>query len=186
MSTNTKTLQAFQAYIHSTAHGVAKPHLAVAGDRRSSRPRRTALVVEFRDEVYAGLKVVMEEAGIIVKRAIDGLAIASTLNCTVPDLILINEDSPYGSGWLITYKVRLARYNGPVWLYGPRPPRYQISRNFCGVDVIIEYGGVLSRLLSDVEKRTRQQLDEAEDLSATMDTDCVESRNVPRSAKPSF
>ncbi|REK48829.1 MAG: hypothetical protein DWQ46_01385 [Planctomycetota bacterium] len=128
----------------------------------------------------------MEEAGIIVKRAIDGLAIASTLNCTVPDLILINEDSPYGSGWLITYKVRLAQYNGPVWLYGPRPPRYQISRKFCGVDVIIEYGGVLSRLLSDVQKRIQQQLDEVEDLLATMDTDCVESRNVPRSAKPSF
>lgn len=169
MSTNTRILQVFQAYIHSSAQGVSKPHVAVESDGQSPRLPRTVLVIDFRDEVYAGLKVIMDEAGLIVKRATDGLAVTRTLSRTAPDLVLVNDDSPYGSGWLITYKMRLARYVGPVWLYTPRPPRYQFDKKFCGVDTIIEYGGVLSRLLSDVQERIEQQpLDAKNDSLSTI------------------
>ncbi|MHB8861911.1 MAG: response regulator [Pirellulaceae bacterium] len=113
-----------------------------------------ALIIEYRDEVYAGLKRVLEEAGFQVERGRVGATAAARIRQFEPDLILVNEELPDESGWLMTCKLRLTRRTQPIWLYTVRRPRWRADwREFLGVDEVIEYRGVLAILLQQVRQR---------------------------------
>lgn len=137
---------AFQVLGHAS-----EPRLDV--DRLDSRPPRV-VVVEFRDEVYAGLKGVLEEAGFQVERGRIGATAAARIRRFEPDLILVNEELPDESGWLMTCKLRLTRCSQPIWLYAVRKPRRRKQwREFWGADEVIEYRGVLAILLQHIRRR---------------------------------
>ena len=120
--------------------------------RESTVPLRRALIVEFRDEVFAHLKSLLEDCGYEVARAASGAAVAAQVNRFAPDLMVVNEGMPDENGWLIICKLRLTQFRQPVWLYAASAPRANL-KEFCRVDEVIAYGGVLSRLVSLVRER---------------------------------
>ena len=123
--------------------------ISLAPRRSSRRPR--VLLVEFRDEVYAALRVVLIEEGCEVVRAELGAAVTSALVRFSPDLVLINESMPDESGWLIACKLQFGRRRQPVWLYAARTsPSLAAWAETCQVARVIDYGGVLMRLLGHV------------------------------------
>jgi len=147
-------LRSCDAYLRSVAStSVPRSQKSNSFRHPSTRLRPRVLVIEFRDEVYSGLKSLLEEHGFEVERAALGATVAHTFNQFAPDLVLVNEDMPYESGWLITCKLRLMRHRQPVWLYTVRQPRLQADwKEFSGVDEVIEYGGVLIRLVQHVRR----------------------------------
>jgi CheY-like chemotaxis protein len=114
------------------------------------------LVVEHRDEVFNGLRVVLEEANLKVERAKLGGVVAAKIRKSVPGLILVNERMPDESGWLITCKLRLSRHAQPVWLYTLQRA-YMVAdwKEISGVDEVINYDGVLPKLFEKVRGRLR-------------------------------
>lgn len=121
----------------------------------SFRPR--VLVVEFRDEVYAGIKSVLEDHDCHVARAEFGAAVAGTLIRFSPNLVLVNESMPDESGWLVAAKLQVMRFQQPVWLYAVRRPHPLAAwAEFSGVSRVIDYGGVLFRLLDHVRQHLAQ------------------------------
>lgn len=147
-------LRCCDAYLRS-AGGAQKRRTSdsISPGSQSTRFRLRVLVVEFRDEVYAGLRALLDEHGFEVQRAESGSTVAHTFNHFVPDLILLNEDMPDESGWLITCKLRLTRHRQPVWLYTDRQPRFKADwKEHYGIDELIEYGGVLTRLVQRVRQ----------------------------------
>ena len=147
-------LRCYEGYLRSTAIAPARcpsNSNSTASQLTSFRPR--VLVVEFRDEVYAGLKAVLEEHGCHVARAEFGATVAGTLIRFSPDLVLVNESMPDESGWLVACKLRLMRHRQPVWLYAVRRPEpIAVWKEFSGVSRLIDYGGILSRLLQHVRQ----------------------------------
>ena len=128
-------------------------------DGQNTRVRPRVLIVEFRDEVYGGLKTLLEEHGFEVERTECGATVARAFNRFVPDLLLVNEDMPDESGWLITCKLRLTRRWQPVWLYTVRQPRFKADwKEYVGVDEVIDYGGVLIRLVRHVQQLVADRL----------------------------
>jgi CheY-like chemotaxis protein len=122
-------------------------------------PKRRVLVVEFRDEVYAGLKTMLQDSGLEVERAERGSAVAACARRFAPDLILVNEDMPDESGWLIACKLRLGAKRCPAWIYAPRLPRcHREWQQFAGVSEVIVYDGVLLRLTVELRARLRPWL----------------------------
>ena len=125
--------------------------IATATGYSPIRPR--VLVVEFRDEVYAGLKVVLEEHDCRVIRAEVGAAVAGSIAQFSPDLVLVNESMPDESGWLVACKLQVTCLRLPVWLYAVQCPQPTTAwKEFSSVDRVIEYGGVLLRLVQDLVK----------------------------------
>lgn len=115
------------------------------------RPR--VLVIEFRDEVYAGIKSVLEDHDCLVARAEFGATVAGTLARFKPSLVLINESLPDESGWLAAAKIRVMGYQQPMWLYTVRRPQPPATwMQFSGVSEVIDYGGVLFRLIDHVRQ----------------------------------
>lgn len=155
MITNIASMRCCDAYLRSAASTVRRlpADLSVLG-RETAVPLRRVLVVEFRDEVFAGLKSLLEDCGCEVARAASAAAVAAQLNQFAPDLLLVNEDMPDESGWLIICKLRLNAYLQPAWLYAVQAPRIRADwKEACGVDQVISYGGVLSRLVLRVRER---------------------------------
>ena len=148
-------LRCCDAYLRSESRALKRrSSTGISSRRDSTRLRPRVLVVEYRDEVYAGLKALLEEHGSELERAESGATVASSFSRFVPDLLLINEDMPDESGWLITCKLRITRHRQPVWLYTVREPRLKADwKEFTGVDEVIEYGGVVIRLVQDVRQR---------------------------------
>ncbi len=129
---------------------------SVATDERMPRPRRV-LIVDFRDEVYASLKAVLEDEGVAVDRADCGARVANKVRQFAPDLVLINESLPDESGWLVATKIRFGRTESRVWLYAAEMPvtvREWMLQS--AVAEVIGYHGDLLRLLTHVRQRTRE------------------------------
>ena len=147
------------AYLRSSA-ALQRPSSASTADRMSAAPQLHVLIVEFRGEVFTSLKSLFEEHGCEVSRAATGANVADQTERVAPDLLLINENMPDESGWLITYKLRLTRVRQPVWLYAVRAPRiFADWKEFSGADEVIAHGGVLSRLILRVGERLEHWLD---------------------------
>lgn len=142
-------------YLGSTAGTHERRTSAATSRQRQVVPiGPRVLVVEFRDEVFAGLKAVLDEHDCYVGRAQSGADVAGSLNRFMYDLVLVNESMPDESGWLITCKLRLTRHRQPVWLYAAQPPRSLATwKEYSGVNQVIEYGGVLFRLVRHVRQR---------------------------------
>lgn len=124
------------------------------GGDGSVRPGSRVLVLEHRDEVYRGLKLVLEEGGFQVERGRVGATARARIQQFEPDLILVNEELPDESGWLMTCKLRLSHRVQPVWLYAVRKPRWRADwRELLGVDEVIEYRGALTVLVQQIRRR---------------------------------
>jgi len=173
MLTTATDLRCCDAYLRSAGRDYhLRPSDSISPRREGTQRRARALVVEFRDEVYAGLKAQLEEYGFEVERAESGATVALAFNRFTPDLILINEDMPDESGWVITGKLRLTRHRQPVWLYTIRQPRLKAEwKAFSGVDEVIEYGGVLIRLVQHVRNCVANWLGESDDAPSLMAQD---------------
>lgn len=152
-------LRCCDAYLRSAAKNVTQGY-ASTRKRKSVELVRRVLIVEFRDEVFADLKSVLEDHGCEVVRAVSGAEVAAQAKRLVPDLFLVNESMPDESGWLITRKLRLTRLYQPVWLYTARVPQVHADwKESSGVDEILVYGGGLSRLGLQVRGRLKSWLE---------------------------
>ena len=148
-------LQCCAAYLRSTA---SDRHSNSSSDPVKTASRRL-LIVESRDEVFATLKRVLEEQACEVARAVRGTEVAHRTEQFAPDLLLINENMPDESGWLISCKLRLTRVHKPVWLYAVRPPQFLADwKNICGVDEVIAYRGAVNQLTAQIRQRLKNWL----------------------------
>ena len=166
MLASSAQLRCCHAYLHSYLHSAATTTAhrrstdSPASDRRIAVHSQRVLVVEFRDEVYASLKSLLEAYGWEVARAASGAEVATQVNRFAPDLLLVNESMPDKSGWLITCKLRLTKHRQPVWLFAAHTPPIRADwKESCGVDEVIAYGGVLSRLVLRVRERLERRRD---------------------------
>jgi CheY-like chemotaxis protein len=158
MLNHSDALRVSQAYLFGAAAERARGKVELE-EIYPAPPKRRVLVVEFRDEVYACLKTLLQESGLEVERAERGDAVAECARRFAPDLILVNEDMPDESGWLIACKLRLGARRCPAWLYTSRLPRcHRDWRQFAGVAEVIDYGGVLLRLTLELRARLRAWL----------------------------
>ena len=151
-------LRCCAGYLRSAAVSPARRasgSISAASQLASFRPR--VLLVEFRDEVYAGVKTVLEEYDCQVVRSEFGATVAGTLIRFMPDLVLVNETLPDESGWLIASKLQVMRFQHPVWLYAVRRPQpLAVWKEFSGVSQVLDYGGVLFRLLQQIRQHLEQ------------------------------
>lgn len=154
-------LRCCDAYLRSSVKTTAsRPSASAAAGQESVGLSRRVLIAEFRDEVFADLKRLFEDYECEVARAESGADVGEQVKQFVPDLLVVNENMPDESGWLITCKLRLSKHRQPVWLYAARTPRLHADwKEFCGVDEILAYGGVLSRLALRVRQRLENWLD---------------------------
>lgn len=151
-------LRCCDAYLRSAVTSVNR-RSAWAPKEQPVESSRRVLVVEFRDEVFAELKSVFEEHGCEVARAASGASVAAQVKQFAPGLLLVNESMPDESGWLITCKLRLTRQRLPIWLYAVRKPHpFADWKESIGVDEILAYGGVVSRLRLRVRERLERWL----------------------------
>ncbi len=115
------------------------------------------LVVESRDDVYARLQEMLAEEGVAVERARCAASVPSRINRLQPDLILIHAELPYESGWLIACKLTFSHPGQNVWLYGAQDTeRIGLRQHVCGVGAYVAYGGVLPRLIEQVQQSVRR------------------------------
>lgn len=133
------------------------PSASISNPCHAAPHHPRVLVVEFRDEVYAGIRTVLEEFNCNVTRAKLGSVVAGMLPQFVPDLVLINESMPDESGWLVACKLNVVRYRQPIWLYtAQRPHPIAVWKKFSGVGQVIDYGGVLYSLVLHVRQHVSQ------------------------------
>lgn len=155
---NSSQLRCCDAYLRSAAARTREQSASTARGRSAGTYPRV-LIVEFRDEVFAALKSLLEENRCQVGRAVSGRDVATEVKRFAPDLVLVNEGMPGESGWLITCKLRLVQFHAPVWLYAGRKPRPHADwKELCGVDEVLAYGGVLRRLDARIRERLSRWL----------------------------
>lgn len=119
---------------------------------------RRVCIVEFRDEIFAGLRPPFESSGVQVDRAESAGDVQSRVSRLQPDLLLISGNMPDESGWMICAKLRIRQRTPPAWIYLPRtPPLAAQWLRVSGADDVITYGGVLSRLIDEIRRRVDQQ-----------------------------
>lgn len=159
MFSNLAQLHCCDAYLRSAAKTLNRQSTSTSSFQQTVGSPRRVLVVEFRDEVFANLKTLLENHGCLVARAMSGAAVASLVKGFAPDLILVYESMPDESGGLITCKVRLTQQHQLVWLYAVQEPQVLTGgKDLPSVDDIIAYGGVLSRLTLLVSQRIERWL----------------------------
>ncbi len=123
--------------------GTAPDAEEAACDRRVP----TALLVEFRDEVFIRIATDLAQTGMRVIRACSATEALELAVATRPALILANVDQPDQSGWLLTAKLRIIDPRVRVWLYQPRSSTYQaLMAEFLDVEELLDYQGDLFRL----------------------------------------
>ncbi len=122
-----------------------------AEDSPSDRRAPTALLVEFRDEVFIRLATDLARTGMRVIRACSATEALDLASATTPFLVLANVEQPDQSGWLLTAKLRMADPCVRVWLYQPRSSTYQVlMAEFLDVEELLAYRGDLFRLSDTV------------------------------------
>ena len=137
------------------------PEAANASLRKRPQGRRRVLVVEFRDEVYESLESLFREHGFEVERAECGSTVAHKFHQFAPDIVLINDDTPDASGWLIASKLRLSGYRQTIWLYTVRLSRWRVNwKLVTEVDEVIAYGGKFAWLVQRVRQLIAERLSE--------------------------
>ncbi|TWT34852.1 response regulator [Blastopirellula retiformator] len=129
---------------------------------------QTALVVEFRDEVFVELRARLQDFGWKVIRAERAADVAAGLNLYDPQLVLINESMPDESGSLIANKMRLNHCLPIVWLYccNPQAAARRYGK-FCGIDKVLKYDGVVQNLGEMIQSRLLRRFPEAEAIELT-------------------
>ena len=119
---------------------------------------RGVCIVEFRDEVFAGLRPLFESCGVRVDRAESAGDVQSRVSRLKPDLLLISGNMPDESGWIICAKLRIRQRTPPAWIYLPQAPHLPAQwLEVSGADEVIVYGGVLPRLVDEIRQRVDQQ-----------------------------
>lgn len=129
---------------------------------------QSALVVEFRDEVFVEIRARLQDLGWKVIRAEQASDVAACMNHDDPQLILINESMPDESGCLIANKMRLNHCLPIVWLYSAQPKA--VARRygkFCGVDKVLNYDGVVQHLGELIQSRLLRRFPAAEAIELT-------------------
>ncbi len=164
-----KSLRCCSAYLRGTANFRHTSNRSSAGGRcRELKRQPTALIVDHRDEFFDGLEAFFESVGVRVGRAESGAAVAAAICRFPPDLAIIHENVADESGWLISCKLRLRRFWQPIWVYADKKPLSQEDwKELSGVDEVIEYGGLLSGLLWQLQPICSSWLDA---MSAAPDT----------------
>ena len=148
-------LKCCAGYLRSTATSL-RERSPSPNNPTFAAPRLHVLIVEFRDEVFARLKTLFEEHGYKVSRA---AIVTDQTPLVAADLLLVSEDMPDDSGWLITCKLRLAQVWQPIWLYAVRAPRVLADwKEWCGVNDVIVHGGELSRLAAQIRQRLQERM----------------------------
>jgi ActR/RegA family two-component response regulator len=123
-----------------------------AEPRRSRR--RTVLLVEPRDEVFARLAADITAAGIRVDRALSAAEASRRYALRRPHLMVAEVDLPDESAWLFAGKLRVADPGARIWIYTPWSSAVEVAMaNFVGADELIEYGGDLWRLAAELLDR---------------------------------
>ncbi len=115
-----------------------------AGNSSSDRRAPTALLVEFRDEVFIRLATDVARTGMRVIRACSADEALELASATTPSLVLANVEQPDQSGWLLTAKLKMIDPCLRVWLYLPRSSTYQaLMAEFLDVEELLAYRGDL-------------------------------------------
>jgi len=120
---------------------------------------RCAVILDFRDEVYASIAGLLKECGLIAYRAENTSELAGKLVSKKPDLVLIHGMQPDENAWLTSAKLRTIDANRPVWIYSPEPPS-ELDRWLSMVDRedVFVYGGVIHRLLDLLQNRLSPEM----------------------------
>ena len=106
--------------------------------------RPTALLVEYRDEVFARVAADMDEAGFRVVRATSATEALKLCGTCEPALVVANLVLPDQSGWLLAGKLRFIDGRIRVWLYQPQSSRCDEGMaRYLQVDEVFDYGGDL-------------------------------------------
>lgn len=143
---------------HPERQLVGPPRVAQHG--RSTRPLGTnhhaqfiyrVLIVESRDEVYTGLRPMIELMGFRVARAVSVVQTFRRIYDFGPDLVLINGDLPNHAGWVMRGRLVLERYALSVWVYmASRPKELDQWISVTATDDVITHDGELSQFISQL------------------------------------
>ena len=113
--------------------------------------KKTILLVEHRDEVFARIGSDLAAAGILVHRVYRGTDASRILAQRAVDLVLISASLPDVSAWLLSKKLRMVNPEVAVWIYTPEATADDVSMaNFVLADELIEYHGDLWRLSREI------------------------------------
>lgn len=82
------------------------------------------LIVDVRDDFFAGLASVAASEGLRVQRAASAGQATKQLSDGLPELIIANCEQPDESGWLMVSKWCLTRMPRRVWLYQAWPAAF--------------------------------------------------------------
>jgi len=82
------------------------------------------LIVDVRDDFFAGLASVAASVGLRVQRATSAEQATQLLSEELLDLIIANCEQPDESGWLMASKWCLTRMPRRVWLYQAWPAAF--------------------------------------------------------------
>lgn len=119
-----------------------------------ARSRRSVLLVEPRDEIFARLAGELQGRGLRVFRATTAARASRRFARHPVDLLLVPQALPDESGWLFLSKVRLTAPAADVWVYTAHASPADVElANFVRADELIEYGGDLRRLAEEVLDR---------------------------------
>lgn len=112
------------------------------------------LVIDFRDEVFAAISNILRGFDCQVHRAESSETVSKVAGRVPLDLILLNQQMPTESGWLISCKLRLTCCWQPIWMYtADRNAHRQAWQHLARVDAIFEYDGDVWRLSNLIEDR---------------------------------
>jgi response regulator RpfG family c-di-GMP phosphodiesterase len=121
----------------------------------------TVLLVQHRDDAFETLAGELAVLGVRAIRATSNAGALSRYVCEPADLLVVDGDQPGESAWLLAAKLRLTHPAARVWVYLRFATDSDVSMaNHLAVDELIEYGGEVLRLATEM----LQRLDESFDL----------------------
>ena len=138
------------------SHLVRYPKASPVTIDANTIPSRRALIVEFRDEVYCPLESMLAQHGWKAYRACLGGNVGYHIKHTCPDVLMVSEQMPDESGWLISCKAKIKNGSQRVWLYSTRLPPCEWTR-ISGVDEVFTYGGVVKGLSEQIQQRIKER-----------------------------
>ncbi|WP_425399037.1 hypothetical protein [Aeoliella sp.] len=113
-----------------------------------------AIIVEFRDEVYASVERLMHGYGIVTHRARSAAELSVAMVRHRAELVLLSATQPDESAWLTSAKLRIIDSYRSVWIYTPQQPgALDEWLSMAGADDVIVYGGVLHSLIDSLQFR---------------------------------
>ncbi len=169
MLSKTNKFQSIGAYARSVLHGSNCQQARRTNCAQLQFPRHV-LIVEFRDEIYASLRHVLEDEGLSVSRAEKASEVAAKSSGTSQDLVLINEAMPDESGWLISSKLHLSNTRRRLWVYtAKRLYCLKEWQKLAGVEHVFCYGGDLLQLVLGLRARINQP-SKIQQVSTTQNT----------------